>query len=224
MPCNRDSYINTNWTYTNVNKLHLSDKNTSWSKDTKYKVGTLTKYNRRLYRCLQVNSNHVPDAEESEDYWEDLCVKEGTYHEGETIYDGYNSFYQFIVPQGQTITVTKDISLSKRADGLVNAPFEKFYNVLPYEGGVHDSPERIRDWIAKKVQLMDEQMKYKNEFVLGDVNHDGNINIGDVTGVVSYILGQIPHNFYEAEADVDQDGVISITDVTSIVNMILRGK
>ena len=71
---------------------------------------------------------------------------------------------------------------------------------------------------------MDEQMNYKNEFVLGDVNHDGDINIGDVTDVVSYILGQMPNNFYEAEADVDQDGVISITDVTSMVNLILRGK
>lgn len=224
MPCNRDSYINTIWTYTNVKKADNIDRNSDWSKKTTYEVGDLIKYNRRLYRCLQANSNHIPDAVESEDYWEDLCVKEGTYHEGETIYDGYNSFYQFKVPKGQTITVIKDISLSKRADGLVNTPFEKFYDVYPYEGGVHDSLERIRNWIAKKVQLMDEQMNYKNEFVLGDVNHDGDINIGDVTSVVSYILGQMPNNFYEAEADVDQDGVISITDVTSIVNMILRGK
>ncbi|MBQ1646174.1 MAG: dockerin type I repeat-containing protein, partial [Prevotella sp.] len=177
--------------------------------------------NRRLYRCIQANSNHIPEAKGSEDYWEDLCVKEGTYHEGEMVYDGYNSFYQFQVPQGQTITVTKDTCLSERADGLVNAPFEKFYDVYPYEGGVHDNIERIRNWIAKKVQLMDEQMNYKNEFVLGDVNHDGKVNIVDATSVTSYILNQKPNSFYEAEADINQDGEISITDVTSIVNMVL---
>ena len=224
MPCNRDSYINTNWTYTNVKKIYYSDKITAWSKGTKYEVGDLIKHNRRLYRCLQANSKHIPDAMESEDYWEDICVKEGTYHEGETIYDGYNSFYQFKVPKGQTITVTKDINLSEREDGLVNAPFEKFYNVYPFEGGVHDSLERIRIWIAKKLQLMDEQMNYKNEFVLGDVNHDGGIDIGDVTSAVNYILDKIPNNFYEEEADIDQDGEISISDVVSIVNMILQGQ
>ena len=221
MPCNRDSHINTNWKYTRVNKVYYSDYKTVWSKGTTYEVGDLIKQNRRLYRCIQANSNHIPEAKGSEDYWEDLCVKEGTYHEGEMVYDGYNSFYQFQVPQGQTITVTKDTCLSERADGLVNAPFEKFYDVYPYEGGVHDSLERIRNWIAKKVQLMDEQMNYKNEFVLGDVNHDGKVNIVDATSVTSYILNQKPNSFYEAEADINQDGEISITDVTSIVNMVL---
>lgn len=221
MPCNRDSYRNPNWKSTSVFKRYYSDYNSLWNKKTVYDVGYLLKHNRRLYRCIQANSNQAPDAEGSEEYWEDLCVKEGTYHEGETVYDGYNSFYQFQVPQGQTITVTKDTCLSERADGLVNAPFEKFYDVYPYEGGVHDSLERIRNWIAKKVQVMDKQMNYKNEFVLGDVNHDGKVNIVDATSVTSYILNQKPNSFYEAEADINQDGEISITDVTSIVNMVL---
>jgi hypothetical protein len=165
--------------------------------------------------------NHVPGAAESEEYWEDLCVKEGTYNEGETVYDGYNCFYQFKVPKGQTITVTKDTSLSEREDGLVNTPFEKFYDVYPNEGGVHDGLERISSWISKKIQLMDGLMKYSNEFVLGDVNHDGKIDIVDVTNITNYILNKNHGSFYEAEADVNQDGVISITDVTYMVNLIL---
>ena len=221
MPRNRDSHINPKWTYTNVNKFYWNDKSSTWYRSTKYNVGNLIKHNHRLYKCIQANTNHVPGAAESEEYWEDLCVKEGTYNEGETVYDGYNCFYQFKVPKGQTITVTKDTSLSEREDGLVNTPFEKFYDVYPNEGGVHDSLERISSWISKKIQLMDGLMKYSNEFVLGDVNHDGKIDIVDVTNITNYILNKNHGSFYEAEADVNQDGVISITDVTYMVNLIL---
>jgi hypothetical protein len=221
MPRNRDSHINPKWTYTNVNKFYWNDKSSIWYRSTKYDVGNLIKHNHRLYKCIQANTNHVPGAAESEEYWEDLCVKEGTYNEGETVYDGYNCFYQFKVPKGQTITVTKDTSLSEREDGLVNTPFEKFYDVYPNEGGVHDSLERISSWISKKIQLMDGLMKYSNEFVLGDVNHDGKIDIVDVTNITNYILNKNHGSFYEAEADVNQDGVISITDVTYMVNLIL---
>lgn len=68
---------------------------------------------------------------------------------------------------------------------------------------------------------MDVIMKYSNEFVLGDVNHDGKIDIVDVTNITNYILNKNHGSFYEAEADVNQDGVISITDVTYMVNLIL---
>ena len=173
------------------------------------------------YRCIQANTNHVPGDAESEEYWEDLCVKEGTYNEGETVYDGYNCFYQFKVPEGQTITVTKDTCLSEREDGLVNAPFEKFYDVYPYEGGVHDSLERISSWISKKIQLMDVIMKYSNEFVLGDVNHDGEVSVTDVDILVRVILGQSVEVFFEEQADMNGDGNISVADVMSIVEIIL---
>ena len=68
---------------------------------------------------------------------------------------------------------------------------------------------------------MDVIMKYNNEFVLGDINHDGKIDIVDVTNITNYILNKNHDSFYEAEADINQDGVISIADVTSLVNQIL---
>ena len=58
--------------------------------------------------------------------------------------------------------------------------------------------------------------------MLGDVNHDGFVNISDVTYVISYILNKAPSPFYMNEADVNQDGWINISDVTAIINIILN--
>ena len=59
-------------------------------------------------------------------------------------------------------------------------------------------------------------------YTLGDVNHDGFVNISDVTYVISYILNKAPSPFYMNEADVNQDGWINISDVTAIINIILN--
>ena len=56
---------------------------------------------------------------------------------------------------------------------------------------------------------------------LGDVNHDGDVNVTDVTLTVNHVLGQNPTVFYEENADINQDGSINITDITNIVNLIL---
>jgi hypothetical protein len=58
-------------------------------------------------------------------------------------------------------------------------------------------------------------------FRLGDVNHDGFVNVTDVSLSVNYILGNIPPVFYKENADVDQDNEINITDITNLVNLIL---
>ena len=59
-------------------------------------------------------------------------------------------------------------------------------------------------------------------YIPGDVNHDGFVNISDVTYVISYILNKAPSPFYMNEADVNQDGWINISDVTAIINIILN--
>ncbi|MBO4850451.1 MAG: leucine-rich repeat protein [Prevotella sp.] len=58
-------------------------------------------------------------------------------------------------------------------------------------------------------------------YPLGDVNHDGIVNVTDITLLVDYILGNTPPVFYEENADFDQNGTISVTDVTGIVDCIL---
>ena len=58
-------------------------------------------------------------------------------------------------------------------------------------------------------------------YLLGDVNHDGIINVTDVTLLVDYILGNRPAVFFEDSADCDQNGSISVADVTQVVDLIL---
>ena len=59
-------------------------------------------------------------------------------------------------------------------------------------------------------------------YIPGDVNHDGFVNMSDVTYVISYILNKAPSPFYMNEADVNADGWVNISDVTAIINIILN--
>jgi hypothetical protein len=63
---------------------------------------------------------------------------------------------------------------------------------------------------------------------LGDVNHDGIINIQDVIEIVNFVLATSQPNVIPPDmighfltyADVNRDGVVNILDVVSIVNQI----
>ena len=57
--------------------------------------------------------------------------------------------------------------------------------------------------------------------ILGDVNHDGFVNIYDVTLMIDYILGLNPENFHVAEADINDDTFVNIYDVTLLIDIIL---
>ena len=103
------------------------------------------------------NIGHVP-GEDDGLWWQDMTVKPGKYKAGDTIYDGYCSFYLFRAKQD--ITVVKDDTSVARPDNFVGTPFKKFYSSFPYEGGVQDSVERVRQWIRDKIELMDKQMGY----------------------------------------------------------------
>ena len=58
------------------------------------------------------------------------------------------------------------------------------------------------------------------EYILGDVNDDGQVSIKDVTTLIDYLLGgDVTIN--ELAADVKADGNISIADVTTLIDMLL---
>lgn len=59
----------------------------------------------------------------------------------------------------------------------------------------------------------------------GNLNNDGEINVSDVTGLVSVILGNdntVPNSLNHKAADVNGDGEINVSDVTAIVSIILN--
>ena len=54
-------------------------------------------------------------------------------------------------------------------------------------------------------------------YALGDVNHDGNVNITDVTLLISAVLNSNMDNICTICGDFNQDGDVNITDVTQLV-------
>ena len=57
-------------------------------------------------------------------------------------------------------------------------------------------------------------------FQLGDVNHDGAVNIKDVTDLIDYLLGT-ENGICTECADVKADGAINIADVTALIDLLL---
>ncbi|MBR5673504.1 MAG: leucine-rich repeat protein [Muribaculaceae bacterium] len=62
----------------------------------------------------------------------------------------------------------------------------------------------------------------EDDFLLGDVNEDGAVNIADVTSLIDYLLGS-GNNINLRNADVNQDGAINIADVTALIDLLLGG-
>ena len=60
----------------------------------------------------------------------------------------------------------------------------------------------------------------KVDFVRGDVDGDGNVNIDDVTALIDYLLGT-NSNINLQGADCDESGDISIDDVTTLIDYLL---
>ncbi|MBQ9555660.1 MAG: C10 family peptidase [Muribaculaceae bacterium] len=59
-------------------------------------------------------------------------------------------------------------------------------------------------------------------FEPGDVDHDGKVNIDDVTALIDYLLGS-DTGVCTICADVDDNGKINIDDVTTLIDMLLGG-
>ena len=63
----------------------------------------------------------------------------------------------------------------------------------------------------------------KVDFVRGDVNGDGNVNIADVTMLISMVLGGNTNPTENPVADCNNDGNINIADVTALIARVLKG-
>lgn len=59
-------------------------------------------------------------------------------------------------------------------------------------------------------------------YELGDVNHDENVSISDVTALIDYLLGS-DNNECVICADVNCDDAVTISDVTALIDILLSG-
>ena len=59
-------------------------------------------------------------------------------------------------------------------------------------------------------------------YPIGDVNHDGRLDISDVTALINHLLSG--SGGCDICADVDMDGNINISDLTKLINQLLKGE
>ena len=61
----------------------------------------------------------------------------------------------------------------------------------------------------------------EDDYIKGDVDDNGAVNVLDYTGIANHILGDTPDGFNEKAADVDDNGVVNVLDYTGVANIIL---
>ena len=64
--------------------------------------------------------------------------------------------------------------------------------------------------------------KMPDEFIPGDANGDGSVDVEDVTLMIKYILGMNPVGIVFEAGDINQDGSIDVEDLTSVIRAIIN--
>ena len=63
------------------------------------------------------------------------------------------------------------------------------------------------------------------EYIQGDIDFDGQVNIVDILILIEFILGDLEFNDCEFTAvDLDQNEVCNITDIVNMVQLILNSE
>ena len=107
------------------------------------------------------------------------------------------------------------------ADSVLNIEDGKTYNVLGIVGLYKNASMTEAE---PELFIIEATEVVASEWELGDVNHDHTIDVGDVTALIAYILGNDPGEFYLSEANVDGDAEdsIDVGDVTALIAIILN--
>ena len=63
---------------------------------------------------------------------------------------------------------------------------------------------------------------FAQNYVYGDVNGDGEVNIADVNVIIDIILGRTVDEKTLERADVNEDSEINIADVNAVLDIILN--
>lgn len=100
---------------------------------------------------------------------------------------------------------------------------------IPEGMAVGDYPIVIKDLVLSKANNMTENIERVKSTLtisntkLGDANCDGFVNVGDITAIATYILGDTPVPFDMKAADADENNMINVGDITTVASMILGG-
>ena len=124
---------------------------------------------------------------------------------GNYAYNGCSNLIDVTVKWAKPITIYSE-TFSNRANATLNVPYgtETAYRAANY-------------WKEFK-----DIVQGQPEYVLGDANGDGKVDINDALCIVNYVLNNPLANFNVTAADVDGDGEITITDAVDVVNAIMN--
>lgn len=79
--------------------------------------------------------------------------------------------------------------------------------------------EYLRDWWTRHIAYLDTHVFIP--YPMGDVNFDREVNVTDVTTLISYLLGEQAQTINTYQADFNQDGDINVTDAVGVINLLL---
>jgi len=131
---------------------------------------------------------------------------------------------------GMQISATKTVRGQKFYYRTFDVDSEDYqFNVVLSQGdnhhqsvdvtGIHQDVYLEITSTTNKYTVADVTAQYSHLY--GDVNQDGEVNIGDVTELISILLtGNITSETYLV-ADLNEDGEIKISDVTELISLIL---
>lgn len=127
----------------------------------------------------------------------------------------HNVWFQFLRKDGANIDkfvndFVNSISAAAASDA-VRWPQYAHSNIL-------NERDNFKNYYSRKLAWLKEQWG-EPEIVLGDVNLDGEVTVGDVTAIYDVILGL--DDSYAEFADINGDGEVTVADVTLDYDIIL---
>ena len=141
--------------------------------------------------------------------------------------NNYSSIKQVTVYAGDLTTATFNaVESGDAAYRLITGITDKFYLVKDLEAGgtfIYKVKAVFADGTESPWSNIEEVTLFENGhgYQPGDVNHDGVINVSDVTLLIGYQMGGTGE-CCEICGDINQDGNINITDVTLLIGMVMN--
>ena len=85
------------------------------------------------------------------------------------------------------------------------------------------SPDVTLGWRGLDLDKIDVLRELVNGCKNGDYNHDGNIDISDIVGIINYVIGlNVINGYQECAAEMNDDEYIDVLDILIILNTILE--
>ena len=110
--------------------------------------------------------------------------------------------------------------------GLKAGEWKKAIDVNNIAAGLTAIPVTLNSTQSFSIPAGGYQVYYNGEpavdFLLGDVNNDGEVNISDITKLIDILLDGTIDDSLLQRADVNNDGEVNISDISKILDIILN--